>query len=88
MSPKVIYHATFSFRYTYQYYTKTKNVLLKSGKPHGPYSGVRQRIYLEGDEEKIWESIKKELGDCVKKRYTLVSKEIIDVHNTGKQNKR
>lgn len=83
---KTIYHADFRFRYTYQYYTQSKGVLTKSGKPVGPFSALVPKIYLEGDEEQKWEEIKKELGHSDKKRFELTDKRITNIKNTGKQN--
>lgn len=83
---KTIYYADFTFRYTYQYYSKRNNVLTKSGKEVGSFSGVVPRIYLEGDEETVWNDIKLKLGDCETKRFTLTHKEIKNIKDTGKQN--
>lgn len=82
---KIIYHAEFNFSYTYQYYSKRNGILNKTGKPIGPYKGSVERVYLEGDEETVWNDIKLKLGDSETKRFTLLDKKILNRKNTGIQ---
>lgn len=84
---KTIHFALFDCRYTYQYYNKVKGAYVARGKPIGEYGFMKQMIYLEGEEDKVWEEIKKFLGDSESKRITFTKKEIRYIQNTGKTNK-
>lgn len=81
---KTIYFGEFHFRYKYQYYRKTNGRLLPSGSPYGSFSGVSEKIFLEGEEDKVWDDILKELGDSETKRFTITNKRIENLVDTGK----
>ena len=73
-----------SFSYSYQYYSKRNGKVNKTGKVIGPYDGSVERVYLEGDEDTIWNDIKLKLGESETKCFTLTNKRITNKKNTGK----
>lgn len=78
---KKIYHAEFCFKYSYQYFTPQG----KGGIKYGSFSGCVPRVYLEGEEDKVWKEIESNFGSTKTKRYTLTNKEINNKINVGKQ---
>lgn len=80
---KTIYHAKFTYRYKYQYFTPKG----QSGALYGPYSGYKEAIYIEGEEDRVWGGILKDMGSTKTKRYSFTEKKIEDIKNTGKTNR-
>lgn len=79
MSRQKIYHGSFTYRYKYQYYTPKG----QAGSSYGPYSGVVDAIYLEGEEDAVWDDIIKGMGSTKTKRYSFTHKEIKNIQNVG-----
>lgn len=78
MSRRQMWYATFSYRYYYQYKTKTNN------RKYGEFSGSSDELFIEGEEQKVWDKILLELGDSETIRYTLTEKKISNKKDVGK----
>ena len=80
---KTIYFGSFKYTYAHQYYKTDKGRLEKDMKPVF-YKGESKMIYLEGEEDKAWEKVVKQLGDTDKRRLILKDKRVEVIADTGK----
>ena len=80
---KTIYFGRFSYIYGHQYYRTENSKLVKDVKPVF-YTGESKMIYLEGEEDKAWKKVVKELGDTDKRRLILKDKKVEVIADTGK----
>lgn len=76
-------YGRFECRYTYKYFTKHRGIYKPSKRHERTYSTSSNHIYIEGEEDDIWDEILLSLGNSDRKKVKLTNKKITEISDFG-----
>lgn len=80
---RILKYGTFSYTYVVKYWSYKRNTWKPADIRSYQYSDSTNEIYIEGEEDDVWEKIKSRLGHSNKKRITLSNQKITELVNFG-----
>lgn len=76
-------YGEFKCRYAYKYFNKVKDTWKPSDRPIRTYTHISNHIYIEGEEDDVWDDILDNLGNSDRKRIRLENKAVTEISDFG-----